>query len=56
MPDSYGVCFTGVGRERMVRCESASIITALTTTKPSSSRTGKYVRRHGVSRLREKFH
>jgi len=37
------VSFTGDGRGRSVRWESPSIITAFMTTKPSRSRTGKYV-------------
>src|SRR6185503_7292775 len=56
MPDSYGVCFTGVGRERMVRCERSSIMTALATTNPISSRTGRYDRPMTLRKLREKFH
>ena len=43
-PDSYACCFTGVGRERIVRAEITTIAKALTATKPRSIRTGKYAR------------
>src|SRR5213595_3518407 len=56
MPDSYGVCFTTVGRGRRVRWERPSIMTAFITTKPSSNSTGKYVRDMVSEKLREKFH
>src|SRR5204862_354684 len=55
MPDSYGACFTAVGRGRMVRWERPSMSTAFITTKPNSNNTGKYVR-DMASQLREKFH
>jgi hypothetical protein len=55
MPDSYGVCFTAVGRGRRVRWDNTSIITAFATTKPRSNSTGKYVRATALQ-LREKFH
>jgi hypothetical protein len=44
MPDSYGFCFTGVGRERIVSAEIATIMMALAMTNPNNIRTGKYAR------------
>jgi hypothetical protein len=41
MPDSYAVCLTDVGRERMVKCDAANIRIALAITNPISSRTGR---------------
>src|SRR3970040_773423 len=55
MPDSYGVSFTGVGRIRMVRWETAIIKIAFTSTNPSRRSIGRYVRSLGF-RLREKIH
>ena len=38
---SYGVCFSGVGRARTVKCERPSIPTAFTTTNPARRRMGR---------------
>src|SRR5690606_6733901 len=42
MPDSYGSSFTGVGRNGLTACESATIPTAFAMETPSRIRIGRY--------------